>query len=130
MLGDIIIGLFKLVIYVAVGYWLFDDSKSRDRNPFFWLVGLIVLCIADLFYGLHTYLFHLVIYVVLYIVFRPKGELIYCVECFKKKLESLKYCPHCFHIDEDAFEEENKEEPKDETSSSASNNEAAQQPAQ
>jgi len=75
-----------------------------------------------LFYDFHTYLFHLLIFIILYILFRPKGELIYCVECFKKKLETLKYCPHCFHIDEEAFDEQKSEETKSNENNTASEN--------
>ncbi|HOK41643.1 MAG TPA: DUF2304 domain-containing protein [bacterium] len=117
-----IVSIFKLIIYGIVVYWLYDDAKSRDKNPFFWIVALIILVIADLFYDFHTYLFHLLIFIILYILFRPKGELIYCVECFKKKLETLKYCPHCFHIDEEAFDEQKSEETKSNENNTASEN--------
>lgn len=107
-----IVGLIKLAVYAGAGYWLYDDSKSRDRNPFFWILALIILWLSLIYRGFWYSILLLIIYVVIYLIFRPKGELIYCVECFKKKIETLKYCPWCFHIDEDAFEENEEQEPK------------------
>lgn len=114
--GMVIWWLIKLAVYGGVGWWLFDDSKSRDRNPFFWIIALALFLISDLFFGVFRGFWSLIIFIIfvaLYIFLRPKGELIYCVECFKKKLEDLKYCPHCFHIEEEAFEEDDAEMKKE-----------------
>jgi hypothetical protein len=104
--------LIKLAVFLGVGWWIYDDSKSRDRNPFFWLLAIALIMIGNLFFGVGGFWMFVifVVYIALYLWIRPKGELIYCVECFKKKLEDLKYCPHCYHIEEDAFEEDNNDD--------------------
>lgn len=114
--------LIKLAVYLGVGWWIYDDSKSRDRNPFFWIIAVALFLISDLFFAVRGFWTFIVfiIFIALYIFSRPKGELIYCVECFKKKLESLKYCPHCFHIEEDAFEEDNNDSKNDDSQNNQS----------
>ncbi len=120
-MGCFIIGLFKIICFGGLGYWLYDDSKSRDRNPFFWIVALVLLWLMLLGRGFWFSIFWLIIYTAVYFFIRPKGELIYCVECFKKKIETLKYCPWCFHIDEDAFEDDDDVDKKDSTENQVDN---------
>jgi heme/copper-type cytochrome/quinol oxidase subunit 2 len=81
--------LYVLMIAVSVGAWIFTaiwimkDAKSRNSEnaqlvtvlgwiPFTWVIGLIV-----------------------HLVTRPKGNLVPCPHCGKKRLEGLATCPHC-----------------------------------
>jgi SNF family Na+-dependent transporter len=82
--------IFQLLFYaVAIGGWIFtgiwvmNDAKSRNSEnaqlvtilawiPFTWVIGLIV-----------------------HLVTRPKGNLVPCPKCQKKRLEGLATCPHC-----------------------------------
>lgn len=81
--------LYFLLIAVAAGGWIFTaiwimrDAKSRQSEnaqlvtvlgwiPFTWVIALIV-----------------------HLVTRPKGNLVPCPNCQKKRLEGSAICPHC-----------------------------------
>lgn len=80
---------YFLCIAVALGAWIFTaiwimrDAKARNSEnaqlvtilgwiPATWVVGLIV-----------------------HLVTRPKGNLVPCPHCQKKRLEGSAVCPHC-----------------------------------
>jgi len=88
-LGFVCCFLYALLILLAVGGWIFSgiwvmkDAKARNSEnaqlvtilawiPFTWWLGLII-----------------------HIVTRPKGNLVPCPHCQKKRLEGLATCPHC-----------------------------------
>ena len=88
-LGFVCCFLYALVIILAIGGWIFTgiwvmkDAKARNSEnaqlvtvlawiPFTWWLGLII-----------------------HIVTRPKGNLVPCPHCQKKRLEGLATCPHC-----------------------------------
>ncbi len=88
-LGFVCCFLYVLLIIVAVGGWIFSgiwvmkDAKARNSEnaqlvtvlawiPFTWWLGLII-----------------------HIATRPKGNLVPCPHCQKKRLEGLATCPHC-----------------------------------
>jgi len=81
--------LYVLLILVSVGAWIFTalwimkDAKARNSDnaqlvtilgwiPATWVIGLIV-----------------------HLVTRPKGNLVPCPHCQKKRLEGSATCPHC-----------------------------------
>lgn len=81
--------VYCLLILVSIGAWIFTavwimkDAKSRNSEnaqlvtilgwiPATWVIGLIV-----------------------HLVTRPKGNLVPCPHCGKKRLEGLATCPHC-----------------------------------
>lgn len=81
--------VYVLMIAVWIGGWIFaaiwvmNDAKARNSEnaqlvtvltwiPPTWLIGLIV-----------------------HLVTRPKGNLVPCPRCGKKRLEGLATCPHC-----------------------------------
>lgn len=81
--------IYFLVIAVSIGAWIFSaiwvmkDAKARNSEnaqlvtiltwiPATWVIGLIV-----------------------HLVTRPKGNLVPCPHCQKKRLEGLATCPHC-----------------------------------
>jgi hypothetical protein len=81
--------VYFLMIAVSIGAWIFTaiwimkDAKARNSEnaqlvtilgwiPATWVIGLIV-----------------------HLVTRPKGNLIVCPHCGKKRLEGLATCPHC-----------------------------------
>jgi hypothetical protein len=80
---------YFLCIALAIGAWIFTaiwimkDAKARNSEnaqlvtilgwiPATWVVGLIV-----------------------HLVTRPKGNLVPCPHCQKKRLEGSAVCPHC-----------------------------------
>ena len=88
-LGFVCCFLYVLLIIVAVAGWIFTaiwimkDAKARNSEnaqlvtvlgwiPFTWVIALIV-----------------------HLVTRPKGNLVPCPHCQKKRLEGLATCPHC-----------------------------------
>ena len=88
-LGFVCCFLYVLLIAVSVGAWIYTaiwimkDAKARNSEnaqlvtvlgwiPFTWVIGLIV-----------------------HLVTRPKGNLVPCPKCGKKRLEGLATCPHC-----------------------------------
>jgi hypothetical protein len=81
--------LYFLCIALAIGAWIYTaiwimkDAKSRQSEnaqlvtvlgwiPFTWVIALIV-----------------------HLVTRPKGNLVPCPNCQKKRLEGSAICPHC-----------------------------------
>jgi hypothetical protein len=81
--------LYFLVIACSIGAWIFSaifimkDAKARNSEnaqlvtilgwiPATWVIGLIV-----------------------HLVTRPKGNLVPCPHCQKKRLEGSAVCPHC-----------------------------------
>jgi hypothetical protein len=81
--------LYFLLIAVCIGAWIFTalwimkDAKARNSEnaqlvtilgwiPATWVIGLIV-----------------------HLVTRPKGNLVPCPHCQKKRLEGSAVCPHC-----------------------------------
>ena len=81
--------VYVLMIAVSIGAWIFTaiwimkDAKSRNSEnaqlvtvlgwiPFTWVIALIV-----------------------HLVTRPKGNLVPCPHCQKKRLEGSPVCPHC-----------------------------------
>lgn len=72
-----------LAVYIFTAIWIMRDAKSRQSEnaqlvtvlgwiPFTWWIGLIV-----------------------HLVTRPKGNLVPCPNCQKKRLEGSAICPHC-----------------------------------
>ena len=81
--------LYVLAIAVGIGAWIFTgiwvmkDAAARNSEnaqlvtvlawiPFTWWLGLII-----------------------HLATRPKGNLVSCPHCQKKRLEGLATCPHC-----------------------------------
>lgn len=81
--------VYVLMIAVSIGAWIFTaiwimkDAKARNSEnaqlvtilgwiPATWVIGLIV-----------------------HLVTRPKGNLVPCPNCQKKRLEGSPTCPHC-----------------------------------
>ena len=88
-LGLVCCVLYFLCIALAIGAWIFTaiwimkDAKARNSEnaqlvtvlgwiPFTWVIALIV-----------------------HLVTRPKGNLVPCPKCQKKRLEGSAICPHC-----------------------------------
>jgi hypothetical protein len=88
-LGFACCALYFLLIAAGVGAWIYTavwimkDAKSRQSEnaqlvtvlgwiPFTWVIALIV-----------------------HLVTRPKGNLVPCPNCQKKRMEGSAVCPHC-----------------------------------
>ena len=76
-----ICGLIGLVIWVFLVVWVYKDSKSRGMD------NAVLLTIITAITGLLGLL--------IYLLMRPKGNLVPCPSCQKKRLEGSAKCPHC-----------------------------------
>lgn len=76
-----IIMLVALGIQVAIAVWVYRDAKARGMD------NAILLTVLTIFTGLLGLL--------IYILMRPKGNLVPCPSCSKKRLEGSAKCPHC-----------------------------------
>ena len=77
----IITALIGLGIQIFMMVFAFKDAKARgDQNAVLWLVLIFFV--------------HLMGFIV-YMIARPKGELVPCPNCHQKKLDILTKCPHC-----------------------------------
>ncbi|CAN5702880.1 hypothetical protein BH20VER1_BH20VER1_28720 [soil metagenome] len=76
-----IAGLVGLAIWIFLIIYVYRDSKARCMD------NAILLTIVTAITGLLGFL--------LYLLMRPKGTLIACPSCGKKRLEGSAKCPHC-----------------------------------
>ncbi|MDD5617275.1 MAG: hypothetical protein PHH85_13850 [Candidatus Methanoperedens sp.] len=85
--SDIALGIFILIfvlvlfivgLYILV--WVVKDANKRGSSGTLW--GILVLVSG-------------IIGLILYFIFRPKGNFVSCNYCGKGKLETLIQCPHC-----------------------------------
>ena len=77
----IISALIGVAILVFMMVFTYKDAKARgDQNAVLWLV---------LIFFLHWIGF------IVYMVARPKGDLVPCPNCHQKKMDVLTKCPHC-----------------------------------
>ena len=74
-------GLIGLVIWVFLIIWVYKDAKSRGMD------NAVLMTIVTAVLGL--------IGLLIYILMRPKGTLVPCPSCQKKRLEGSAKCPHC-----------------------------------
>jgi len=77
----IITALVGFAVHVFMMVYAYKDGKARgDANSVLWLVLI--------------FFFPLVGFII-YMVARPKGDLVPCPNCKQKKLDILTKCPHC-----------------------------------
>ncbi len=73
--------LVMLGIWIALAIWVYKDAKSRGMD------NAVLLTIVTVFTG--------ILGLVLYLLMRPKGNLVACPSCQKKRMEGSAKCPHC-----------------------------------
>ncbi|MFN2509603.1 MAG: hypothetical protein ABR589_12630 [Chthoniobacterales bacterium] len=76
-----IIALVALAIQIAIAVWVYRDAKNRGMD------NAVLLTILTILTGLLGLL--------IYLLMRPKGNLVACPSCQKKRLEGSAKCPHC-----------------------------------
>jgi len=74
-------GLVGLAIWLFLVIWVYKDAKSRGMD------NAVLLTIVTAITGL--------LGVIIYLLMRPKGNLVKCPSCQKKRLEGSAKCPHC-----------------------------------
>lgn len=73
--------LVMIAIWIALALWVYKDAKSRGMDN---AVLLTIVTVITGFLGL-----------IIYLLMRPKGTLVVCPSCQKKRLEGSAKCPHC-----------------------------------
>jgi hypothetical protein len=74
-------GLIGLAIWIFLIIFVYKDAKSRGMD------NAVLLTVVTAFTGLLGF--------IIYLLMRPKGKLIACPSCQKKRLEGSAKCPHC-----------------------------------
>lgn len=72
--------LIYMAINVAILVWVVKDAQARGTSPGAWLIIVLLFGLLGL---------------LAYMIARPKGKLVSCPECGKKKPISDAICPHC-----------------------------------
>ncbi len=73
--------LVALGIWIALAVWVYKDAKSRGMD------NAVLLTIVTVITG--------ILGLIIYLLMRPKGNLVPCPSCQKKRLEGSAKCPHC-----------------------------------
>ena len=76
-----LIALIAVAIQIAIAVWVYKDAKARGME------NAVLLTVLTIFTGLLGLL--------IYILMRPKGNLMACPSCQKKRLQGSAKCPHC-----------------------------------
>ena len=76
-----IVMLVVLGIWIALAMWVYKDAKSRGMD------NAVLLTIVTVVTGL--------LGLIIYLLMRPKGNLVPCPSCQKKRMEGSAKCPHC-----------------------------------
>ncbi len=74
-------GLIGLVIWIALIIYVHRDAKARGMD------NAVLLTVVTAFTG--------ILGLIIYLLMRPKGTLVPCPSCQKKRLEGSAKCPHC-----------------------------------
>jgi ABC-type amino acid transport system permease subunit len=78
--GAIAIFVVAIAINIAILLWVKNDATARGMdNPMLWLIIVFFTGLVGL---------------VIYLLVRPKGELVVC-SCGKKRMQGLPKCPSC-----------------------------------
>ncbi|MEP6957057.1 MAG: hypothetical protein ABI883_09530 [Chthoniobacterales bacterium] len=74
-------GLIGLAIWIFLVVFVYRDAKARGME------NAVLLTVVTAFTGF--------LGLIIYLLMRPKGSVVACPSCGKKRLEGLAKCPHC-----------------------------------
>ncbi len=75
------IPILLVVLSVALLVWVARDAKARGMdNAVLWMLVVFFLNLLGL---------------LIYVLSRPKGDLVECPNCHNKRLQASLRCPHC-----------------------------------
>lgn len=81
----IIVWVGFVALWIVLLVWVVKDAKNRGlENPVLWLLLVLI-----------THLLGLLIY----LLTRPRGNLVECENCRNQKLQYARTCPHCGTLD-------------------------------
>jgi hypothetical protein len=79
--GMIAFFAIALAINIAILIWVKNDATARGmENPVLWMVIVLLTSWVGL---------------IIYLLMRPKGEVVVCASCGKKRMQGLPKCPSC-----------------------------------
>jgi len=78
--GLCLVGLIFLAVNIAILVWVIKDAQARGTSAGAWLVVVLLFGILGL---------------LVYLIARPKGKLVPCPECGRRKPITDSICPHC-----------------------------------
>jgi cytochrome bd-type quinol oxidase subunit 2 len=77
----IIIPLAVVALNIALLVWVAKDAKSRGMDtPVLWMIVVMLTSVVGL---------------IVYLLSRPKGDLVQCSKCDGRRLSTSAKCPHC-----------------------------------
>ncbi|MEP7362088.1 MAG: PLDc N-terminal domain-containing protein [Acidobacteriota bacterium] len=77
----LLIPVVILILNIALLVWVAKDAKARGIDgSVMWMIVVLLLSLPGL---------------IIYILSRPKGELIECHNCKNRRLQASTKCPHC-----------------------------------
>ena len=77
----ILIPIAILALNIALLVWVAKDAKSRGMDSsVLWMILVMLTSIVGL---------------IIYMLSRPKGELVECSQCHNRRLSTSAKCPHC-----------------------------------
>lgn len=76
----ILIPIAFFVVNILLLVWVAKDAKARGMSGIGWMILVFFTSLLGL---------------LIYILSRPKGNLIECSHCGNKRLEASAKCPHC-----------------------------------
>ncbi len=76
-----IFALLSLLIHIVIVVWIVKDARDRGVQD------VVVWALIGFFAG--------IVGLIVYILTRPQGNLVACEHCGRRRLASLKRCPHC-----------------------------------
>jgi len=78
-IGLIFLAIFAL--HIALLVWVAKDAKNRGMDsPVIWMILVLVTGLVGF---------------IIYILTRPKGDLVVCQQCQNKRMQVSAKCPHC-----------------------------------
>lgn len=80
--GALLVSLAILALYVWMVVWVYRDASARGVSGSAWAFVVFLFSILGL---------------VIYMIQRPKGNLVVCSNCSKLRPDQSWVCPHC-HI--------------------------------
>jgi RNA polymerase subunit RPABC4/transcription elongation factor Spt4 len=89
---DIIVEFaIKLIVVAPLAFWLYRDARGRDYSWLFWTIAPLLGILSKPVIAILIVLLVLIVYLMI----RPKGELLKCPHCSKSIHNILTICPFC-----------------------------------
>ncbi|MGE5583600.1 MAG: hypothetical protein ACM3X9_13860 [Bacillota bacterium] len=83
--------VIKIAVALLLALWLYRDARGRDYSWLFWTITPFLTVFSTLMLAI---IFPFLI-LGLYLLLRPKGEMLKCPHCNKRIHDILTVCPFC-----------------------------------